>query len=93
MLAATSVIVGLGVCLSGSWELTFILFLAIPLIIIAHQIEFSLYSEGRSKDDDSLTRAANIVVETKDNMKTVLSLGAEEYLVNTVKGGLNLHLK
>ena len=93
MLAATSVIVALGVCLSGSWELTFILFLAIPLIIIAHQIEFSLYSEGQSKDDDSLTRAANIVVETKDNMKTVLSLGAEEYLVNTVKGGLNLHLK
>ena len=93
MLAAVSIIFSVGVCLSGSWQLTLVLFLAIPMIIIAHQIEFSQYTKTHSKNDDSFTKAANLILETKDNMKTVLSLGVEEYLITAMKRDLGLHLR
>lgn len=93
MLAAVSIIISVGVCLSGSWQLTLVLFLAIPMIIIAHQIEFSQYSKAHSNTDNSFTKAANLVLETKDNMKTVLSLAAEEYFITAMKRDLSLHLR
>ena len=93
MLATTSITVGLGVCFSGSWELTLVLFAAIPLVIVSHQVEFSMYSGAQSWDVDSLANAANIVMETKNNIKTVISLGAEEYFVNTLTSHLNTHTK
>ena len=93
MLATASVVVALAVCFSGSWELTFLLSIAIPLIIIPYRVGFSMYRGVPSSDDSSLARASHVVTETIDNIKTVVSLGGENYFVNAIKSDLSLHLK
>ena len=91
ILAATSVVVALAVCFSGSWELTLIFFLAIPLIIISHRLEFAMYSGVQSADE--ITSASHVVMETVGNIKTVVSLGAEDYFVNVTRENLNVQLR
>jgi len=91
ILAATSIVVALAVCFSGSWELTLIFFLAIPLIIISHRLEFAMYSGVQSADE--ITSASHVVMETVGNIKTVVSLGAEDYFVNVTRENLNVRLR
>ena len=93
ILAATSVVVALAVCFSGSWELTLIFSLAIPLIIISNRIAFFMYSGVQSPDETSITSASHVVMETVDSIKTVVSLGAEEYFVNVTREHLNVRLR
>ena len=93
MLATASVVAALAVCFTGSWELTFLVFIAIPLLITSYRVGFSMYRGVQSADDSSLARASHVVTETTDNIKTVVSLGAEDYFVNSIKDNLRLQLR
>ena len=93
VLTAAAIVAALVVCLTGSWELTFFVFMAIPLIITSYRVNWASYSGVQSSHDSFLARASHVVTETIDNIKTVVSLGAENYFVNTIKGDLSLHLK
>ena len=61
--------------------------------MISYRVGFSMYRGVQSSDDTSLARASHVVTETIDSIKTVLSLGGENYFVNTIKSDLSLHLK
>ena len=93
VLAISSIVAALVVCFTGSWELTFILFIAIPLFMISYRVAFAMYSGVQSSADGSLAKASHIVTETVGSIKTVVSLGAEEYFVNCIKNYLASHLK
>jgi len=91
VLAISSIVAALVVCFTGSWELTFIIFIAIPLFIISYRVAFAMYSGVQSVDE--ITSASHVVMETVDNMKTVVSLGAEDHFVNATKEYLNVQLR
>ena len=91
MLATASVVVALAVCFTGSWELTFLVFIAFPLMITSYRVGVSMYRGVQSAD--SLARASHVVMETTDNIKTVVSLGAEDYFVNSIKDNLRQQLR
>ena len=93
VLAAAAIVATLVVCLTGSWELTFTFFPAIPLSINSYRVAFGMYSGVQSSADSSLAKASHIVTETVGSIKTVFSLGAEDYFVNSIKGNLSSHLK
>ena len=93
MLATASVVVSLAVCFTGSWELTFLVYTAIPLLIISYRVRFAMFSGEQSAGDSSLARASHVVMATTDNIKTVVSLGAEDYFVNAIKDNLRQQLR
>ena len=93
ILATAAVVVALALCFSGSWELTFILFFVVPVIIISNRIALATNSGVQSAGEMSIANASHTVMETVDNIKTVMLLGAERHFVNIVKENLSLQLK
>ena len=93
VLATTSVITAVAVCFASSWELTLLVLLAFPLIFTSYRLSNSLYRHTGSADDQSIQESTHIVIETIEHIKTVVSLGAEEYFVNTVNTHLRSHIK
>ena len=93
VLAAAAIVATLVVCLTGSWELTFIVLSTIPLYFISYRVTFGMYSGVQSSADSSLAKASHILTETVGSIKTVFSLGAEDYFVNSIKSKLSSHLK
>ena len=76
------------VSMTGSWELTFVIFITIPLIFISYRASFAMLRGTQSEGDNPLSRASHVVTESVQNIKTVVSLGAEEYLVKVVRKNL-----
>ena len=67
--------------------------LAFPIIIIAYRTTNKLYQSTGSGDGDYLQLSSHVVIESVDNIKTVVALGAEEYFVNTLKNHLHSHTR
>lgn len=93
VLAATSVLMALAICFYSSWELSLVMVLAFPLLFISYRLANSLYYSTGSGDGDSLQVSSHIVLETVRFIKTVFSLGAEEYFVKSVQHFLRVHTK
>ena len=93
VLAATSVLMGLAIYFYSSWELSLVMTFAFPLLYISYRLANSLYYNTGSGDGDSLQVSSHIVLETVQYIKTVVSLGAEEYFIKSVQHFLQLHTK
>ena len=65
--------------------------LDIPLILVSFRLAYVLYLKNSSKGSNSLQESTHTVIETIEHIKTVISLGAEEYFVNSVNTRLHSH--
>ena len=65
--------------------------LAFPLLFLAYRLVNKFYYETGSGDDDYLQVSSHVVLETVDNVKTVVSLGAQEYFIGRVNQYLRSH--
>lgn len=93
ILATVSVVVTLAVCFTGSWELTFVIFIIIPLEIISSRVGLAIYDRFESANNTAIAKISHVVIEATAHIKTVVSLGAEDYLVNSVDKDLSLLVK
>ena len=91
VLASTSVLIALILSFISSWELTFLLMLTFPLVFISFRLNNKLYSSTGSVKMDSLQKSAHVITETIDFIKTVVTLGAKEYFVKSIKKYLQSH--
>ena len=65
--------------------------LAIPLIFASFRLTYVLYRHDSSEDGNFLQESTHIMIETIEHIKTVISLGAEDYFVNSVNTRLYSH--
>ena len=80
-------------CFYSSWELSLIVLLAFPLVFLSYRIGIKLYQSTGSGDGDHLQASAHVVIESVDYIKTVVTLGAEEYFVNLINHYLHSHTR
>ena len=91
ILAVTSVLIALAICFYSSWELSLVFILAFTLVFLAYRLVNKFYYETGSGDDDYLQVSSHVVLETVDNVKTVVSLGAQEYFIGRINQYLRSH--
>ena len=90
-LATTSVLMTVVVSFYSSWELALMLIVAFPLIFVSYRLSHNLYySTG---DNDYLQASAHVVLETVKYIKTVVTLQAGDYFINSVNEYLRLHTR
>ena len=90
-LAAVSVVMTLIICFTSSWELSFILMLAFPLIFFSYYLNNKLYYS--SGTGEYLETSTHVVTETVGYIKTVITRGAEDYFVRCIGKYLLSHLR
>ena len=86
-----SVLVTFAVCIYSSWELTLVVIFVFPLLFISYRLTNTFYYSTGSGNDDYLQSSSHVVLETVRNIKTVVSLGAQECFIGRVKGYLSSH--
>ena len=91
VLASTSILIALILSFISSWELTFLLMLTFPLVFITYRLNNKLYKSTGSGKIDTLQESAHVITETIDHIKTVVTLGAKEYFVKSIKRHLQSH--
>ena len=79
-------------CFISSWELSLVLFLAFPLIFLSYRLGHKLLYSSGSGDSHCLEVSTHLVTETVSNIKTVISLGAEDYFVESIAHYLHSHI-
>ena len=91
VLASTSVLMALILSFISAWELTLVLMVAFPLTFVTYRLSNKLYQSTGSGELDHLQESGHMVTETVDHIKTVVTLGTEDYFINTVSQYLQSH--
>ena len=92
VLATLSVVITISVCFVSSWELSLVLFPAFPIVFLSYRLSHKLLHSSGTGDGDCLETSAQLVIESVSNIKTVVSLGAQEYFLESVSANLSSHL-
>ena len=92
ILAAVSVVVTLLICFISSWQLSFVLLLAFPFLFLTYRLGNKLLHSSGAGNDDDLETSTQFVIESVTNMKTVISLGAQKYFIESVSFLLHSHM-
>ena len=79
-------------CFTSSWELTLILLLIFPFVLISQRLTHNLLYSSGSGSIEFLEVSTHVVTETVSNIKTVITHGADEYFVNTIGCYLQSHM-
>ena len=65
-----------------SWKLTLIASLAVPLVLAASYFELKYTALSALNEKQAIEQGCKIAVEAISNIKTVASLGQENYILN-----------
>ena len=79
-------------CFVSSWELSLVVVPAFPLIFLSHRLGHKLLYSSGSGDGDCLEVSTHLVTETVSNIKTVVSLEARDYFVESISLYLHSHM-
>ena len=92
VLAAVSVVVAVIICFVSSWQLSFVLLLAFPLNILSYRLSYKLLQSSGAGEGKNLEMSTHLVTESVTNIKTVVSLGAQHYFVQSISSHLHSHM-
>lgn len=70
---------------TASWELTLLLMLCFPVLVIVGFFQISLVAGKTQKNKKGLENAGQIAVESIDNIRTVVSLSVEMEFFNNYR--------
>ncbi|XP_046843213.1 ATP-dependent translocase ABCB1-like isoform X2 [Xenia sp. Carnegie-2017] len=93
--AVVSVIGGLIVAFTGSWQLTLIMLGFMPLLFFAGLLTHKLSNALRhtAQSDESIASSGQVAEETFSNILTVVSLGQERKFIQKYKATLSIPLR
>lgn len=75
------------------WRLTLLIFAFIPLLLFAGAMYTTINTSFAAKEKETLIQAASVASETIANIRTVASLGLENYFFSRYESFLNAPLK
>ena len=76
----------MGIAFSASWELTFVLIFAFPILGVFGFLQFRLLAGRSAKNKEKLEESGKTAVESIDNVRTVVSLGLEDMFYRRYEG-------
>ena len=92
VLAAVSVVVTLLICFISSWQLSFVLLWAFPSLFLSYRLSHKLLHGSGAGDEKHLEISTQFVTESITNIKTVKSLGAQKYFIQSISCQLHSHM-
>ncbi|XP_059172799.1 ATP-dependent translocase ABCB1-like [Physella acuta] len=81
--AASTIVCALCIAFIFGWKLAFVVLSFMPLMIIGGVIQGKVIAGAAKKDKVQLQQAGKICSEVVDSIRTVVSLGREDYFVRT----------
>ena len=82
---ASSVFFAVLVSIGANWEFALFVVIIFPLLVLIGILEVQLLKGQVKKNKENLEESGQLTVESIDNIRTVVGLGAEEAFLNKYK--------